>query len=241
MCLYSLFSGMQDQKNSSSIFSFSKKHLSLLKQITVFFIPVVLCYALLEWSVVNIPMSYDKIQHQITTQQDEIKVMVLGSSQMQAAVNPEFIEKNTVNFGSTSQHHKEDNYIMEQSIDRFPNLETVVFELSYAHLEIPHNSKDFWKNTIYLKYYNVNAFERNTYFKDRLVFLSSPSLFSKKVYQYYIKNEEKDIFNEYGYRVNNFKGEFSLLNFNEEKIADRKFKIRDRESLTIFKQNTSFL
>ncbi len=214
--------------------------MSLLKQITVFFIPVVLCYALLEWSVLNIPMSYDKIHHQINTQQNDIKVMVLGSSQMQAAVNPAFIDKLTVNFGSTSQHHKDDNYIMKQSMNRFPNLESVVFELSYSHLEIPHNNSDFWKNTIYLKYYNVNAFERKTYFKDKLVFLSSPSIYSKKFVDYYILNKNEDHFNEYGYNLNNFKGAFRILDYNEKKIAKRNFIIRDEENLQIFNYNRQY-
>ncbi len=214
--------------------------MSLLKQITVFFIPVVLCYALLEWSVLNIPMSYDKIHHQINTQQNDIKVMVLGSSQMQAAVNPAFIDKLTVNFGSTSQHHKDDNYIMKQSMNRFPNLESVVFELSYSHLEIPHNNSDFWKNNLYLKYYDVNAFERKTYFKDKLVFLSSPSIYSKKFVDYYILNKNEDHFNEYGYNLNNFKGAFRILDYNEKKIAKRNFIIRDEENLQIFNYNRQY-
>ncbi|WP_415371122.1 hypothetical protein [Patiriisocius sp. Uisw_047] len=212
----------------------------MIKQITVFFIPVVLCYAVLEWSVIIIPMSYDKVQQQITTKPDAIKVMVLGSSQMQAAVNPAFLDKVTVNYGSKSQHHKEDNHIMEQSMVRFPNLETIVFELSYAHLEIPHNGKDFWKNTIYLKYYNVNAFERNTYFKDKLVFLSSPSMYAKKFTQYYLNDDDQEEYNQYGYHTNNFKGAFSDLDYNDEKITLRKFRIRDRESLANFAINTPF-
>ena len=61
---------MQDQKSNLSIFSFSKAHLSLVKQITVFFIPVVLCYALLEISVLNLPMSYKKIN---TRNKDQIR------------------------------------------------------------------------------------------------------------------------------------------------------------------------
>ncbi len=231
---------MQDQKSNSSIFSFSKGHLSLVKQIAVFFIPVVLCYALLEMSVLNIPMSYEKIKKQITTQQDDIKVMVLGSSQMQSAVNPEHLDKFTVNYGSTSQHHKEDNFIMQQSMDRFPNLETIVFELSYAHLELPHHGKHFWKNTVYLKYYGVNVFERKTYFKDKLVFLSSPSIYSKAFVDKYIRKVAPAEFNDFGYRLNNHNGGFSRLAYNEEKIAKRNFLIREKESPTIFAQNTPF-
>jgi len=231
---------MQDQKNSSSIFNFSREHLCILRQIAVFFIPVVLCYALIEYSILRIPMSYDKVHEQITNKKDDIKVMVLGSSQMQAAVNPEYIDKYAINYGSTSQHHKEDNYIMQQSIDRFPNLETIVFELSYAHLELRHHGKDFWKNNIYLKYYGVNAFERKTYFKDKLIFLSSPSVFSKKFTDYYVRKKELNLYNEFGYHINNHEGGFKRLNYNEEKIKKRKFLIRDRENLNVFAINTPF-
>ncbi|EDM43027.1 hypothetical protein SCB49_12419 [unidentified eubacterium SCB49] len=231
---------MQDQKSNLSIFNFSKKHISLLKQITVFFIPVLLGYALIEYSVLRIPMSYDKISHKIKTQNNEIKVMTLGSSQMQNAVNPEFLDKAAINYGSTSQHHNQDNSIMVQSLDKFPNLETIVFELSYSHLELPHNSKYFWKKTIYLKYYGVNAFEHTPYFKDKLVFLSNPSVYSKIFVNYYIKDSYDAVFNDFGYNVNNYKGAFSLANYDEQKIEKRKFMISAKEDLAMFEYNTPF-
>ncbi len=231
---------MQDQKSNLFTSSFNKDQWSLLKQIAVFFTPVIICYALLEISVLNIPMSYDKIYMKINTQENDIKVMVLGSSQMQAAVNPEFLDKLAINYGSTSQHHTEDNHIMEQSLDRFPNLETIVFELSYAHLELQHHGKNFWKNSIYLKYYGVNAFERRTYFKDRLIFLSSPSLYSGNFIDYYIKKKPPEEFNEFGYRTNNFDGAFSRANYDEDFLEKRKFFIRTTENIDVFANNTPF-
>lgn len=212
----------------------------LLKRTLVFFIPVIICYTFLEYSILEIPMSYDKIKHQITENHKNIKVMILGSSQMQAAVNPEFLDQFAVNFGSKSQHHKEDNYIMEQTLDRFPNLKTIVFELSYAHLEIPHNGKNFWKNNIYLKYYDVNAFERKTYFKDKLIFLSSPPIYSKVLIDNYIKKKEIGDYNNFGYKTNNFEGSFKTLNYDEKRISNKPFVIRNKENINIFNINTPF-
>lgn len=232
---------MPGPKRTLSIFSFSEAQLRFLMYCLGFFIPVIITYVVLEFLVLNIPINYKVIGNYFDTNSNRIEVMVLGSSQMKCGFNPAISEKSAINFASTSQHHNEDFYILKGTQDRVPKLKYVLIELSYNHLELPHHPNDYWKNTVYLKYYNVNAFERPTFLKDKLVYLSNPRFYSNKLLDYYFYKTDKTQLNEYGFDDNNFEGDFKKLNYNESKIATHKFKIITREDLDIFKKNTTYL
>ena len=232
---------MPDRKKSSFIFSFNKKQKSFLKGALVFFIPVIVIYVILELLVLQIPFNYVKISKYLASEGKNIKILTTGSSQMICAVNPEFIDQKAINFGSTSQHHNTDYNIITQTKDRLENLEVVVLELSYSHLELPHNSKFFWKNSVYLKYYEVNNFERKTYFKDKLIFLSRPNIYWRVIIDHYIKHKEITEINRFGFDENQFAGIFEKLNYDDAKIPTKSSEINTSESSYLFEKNTEFL
>ncbi|GEQ87167.1 hypothetical protein ULMS_26750 [Patiriisocius marinistellae] len=195
-----------------------------------------------EYTTRNLPTTYAKIGALSENKKDKIEIMFLGSSQIQGGINIKYIDIPAINFASGSQHHREDFAIFKQTKDRYPELKYVVFELSYAHLEIPHNDKTFWKNAVYLKYYGVNAYERNTYFKDKLIYISNPDLFSRQLYNFYISKPVKNQFtlNEYGFNELNDTGSFKVLNYDTSKIKKNNFSIRTKELPETFKYNTFF-
>lgn len=232
---------MPDPKKTLSIFSFSEAQLRFLKYCAVFFIPVIIAYFILELLVLEIPINYKVYGNHLNNHSEEIEVMALGSSQMKCAFNPAVSNKSAINFASTSQHHNEDFHILKGTIDRLPKLKTVVLEISCNHLELPHHANDYWKNSIYLKYYNVNAFERPTWTKDKLIYLSNARFYSHKLMDYYFYKTDKSQLNEYGFDTNNFDGAFRKLNYDVNEIEKHKFKIITREDLTIFKKNTAYL
>ncbi len=232
---------MPDQKKASFIFNFSKAQLRFLKYCLGFFLPVVVAYAVLELLVLNIPINYKVFGNYFHTHSNEIAVMGLGSSQLKCGFNPAICDESAINFASTSQHHNEDFNILKGTIERLPNLKTILLEVSYNHLELPHHENDYWKNTVYLKYYGVNAFERPTYFKDKLVYLSNPRFYSSKLMDYYFYKTDKSRLNEFGFDTNNYEGAFKDLKYDESEIALRKFMIIKREDLDIFKKNTIYL
>lgn len=232
---------MQDQKSNLSIFSFKKTQRSFLKRILVFFIPVVLLYSVLEVLVLQIPFNYITTSAYFNSEKDEIEILALGPSQTNSAINPKFFDKSAISLASTSQHHNLDFKILKQTKDRLPKLEYVFLELSYSHLELPHNSKNFWKNSIYLKYYDVNAFERNTYFKDKLIYLARPDLYSKSLVNHYIKKKEEPTLNKYGFNEKVAVGLFYGLEYNDSIIATKKFRINILPDLELFEYNTALL
>ncbi|MEZ4779254.1 MAG: hypothetical protein R2786_07695 [Flavobacteriaceae bacterium] len=205
----------------------------------LFFIPVVGMYAVAEWLTQKIPSAFAVNKEIIAKDGKKIETLVLGSSQLMNAVNPEWMHSPTLNLASGDQHHDTDFKLYKQLQAQFPNLKTVVLEVSYSHFEMPHNGKDFWKNSLYYHYYHVNCFERTAYFKDQLLYLSNTKFFWKMIDQYYIKKSNIPKINEYGFNETDGYQQFAKLNFNKEKI-DRmpRFKINTEPNLKLFKENT---
>lgn len=206
----------------------------------LFFFPVVMGYLLMEGLTLGIPNTYEINKRRLQQEGETLETLVLGSSQMMSAVNPEWLKSPTLNIASGNQHHDTDFKLLKGLLPGLKNLTTVVIEVSYSHFELPHNGKDFWKNNEYLKYYQVNCFERTTYFKDRLIYLSYPKFFSERIHDYYIDKKPLTDFNEYGYNYADVYGQFHALNYNVKAIDSmNSFKINTEENLAVFQTNTT--
>lgn len=232
---------MLDQQNNLSISNFKEKKRYLITYSLWFFIPIIILYIIAELLVLNIPTNYKINSIYFNENKNELELIALGSSQMDGAINPEFIDKPSICLASSSQHHNLDFTILKQLMASTKKLKYVVLELSNSHLELPHNSSNFWKNSVYLKYYKVNAFDRNTYFKDELIYIANPDLYSRMLTDYYLKDNYDSDFNKYGYRTNSFKGSFPINDYNEEIISKLVTSPNQQENLKIFKKNTSYL
>lgn len=230
---------MQDPKNNLYIFNFSPLNKKFIKWTVLFLVPVVLVIIILELLVLELPTNYKKNSSFFNQEKNSIKIMALGSSQMESAINPEKFSDKTICMASKSQHHDLDFPILKQLAPKMSELQIVVFELSYSHLEIPHNGNSFWKNSVYLKYYGVNAFERNTYFKDRLIYISSPDIYSRLLIDHYIHGK-KSGFNKFGVDTIAKTSLFSRLKYNSNAIDKVPFKIRTEELPQVFKLNSEY-
>ncbi|PKA84330.1 hypothetical protein ATE92_2517 [Ulvibacter sp. MAR_2010_11] len=213
---------------------------NFIKYLLLFFIPLLLGYATIEYLTLQLPSGYEKNKTLFQDEGDTVEVLVLGSSQLNNAVNPALLKYPTLNLASGDQHHNTDFKLLKALLPKLSNLNTIVLEVSYSHFELPHNSPDFWKNSVYLKYYSVNCFERTTYFKDKLIYLSFPAFYSEKIHAHYIAKSEKAAFNRFGFDTLNYEGRFKTLNYNEAKIDSLpRFKINKQPNPEIFKTNTA--
>lgn len=206
----------------------------------LFFVPVVLGYAVMEFLSRDLPSVFKTNSFYIEREKANFETLVLGSSQVQSAVNPQGLDDPTLNLASGDQHHDTDFKLLHSFQKRLPKLRTVILEVSYSHFELPHNSKDFWKNSMYLHYYDVNCYERRTYFKDQLLYLSNPKIFSKKITTHFIKKEQNEVYNAFGFNTNNYQGQFKKLGYDEQKIAAMpRFKINTEANPAVFATNTA--
>ncbi|PHS61919.1 MAG: hypothetical protein COB12_11520 [Flavobacterium sp.] len=232
---------MQDLQNNLSISNFKEKQKSILQYSFLFFIPVVVIFTIVELLVLEMPANYKNNSEYYSNNKGTIELMAFGASQMAGAINPDFIEVPSICLASSSQHHKLDFTILKQLSPETKNLKYVVLELSTSHFELPYNSKNFWKNSVYLKYFNVNAFERKTYFKDKLIFISNPDIYSEKLKDYYLLNKDEESLNLYGFNTGEGHGVFRKHNYDEVAISKLKTTPNQKENLIVFNHNTAYL
>ena len=88
---------------------------------------------------------------------------------------------------------------------------------TYRHFESRPNHKEFCKYSGHLYYYNVNAFNRPTYFKDELLFLSNPDFYSQLLKKYYV-DKEKYTYNRWGFQTDTLKSRFKSFNYDKESL-----------------------
>ena len=195
----------------------------------------------MEYFSAQLPSVFKVNEAYIQQEQNQFETLVLGSSQMQSAVNPEWLDSPTLNLASGDQHHDTDFKLLKGIQGKnLSNLKTIVLEVSYSHFELPHNGPNFWKHSLYLKYYDINTFERSTYFKDRLLYLANPRFFSERINEHFIQKQGFTDFNAFGFNTENYEGQFKVLGYDEEKIAKvPNFKINTKPNAYIFKTNTA--
>ena len=76
-----------------------------VKYVLLFFIPVILGYLLVEYLALNIPAGFQQRSEYLEANNEQIALLILGSSQMKDAVNPAWLTKPAINLASGDQHH----------------------------------------------------------------------------------------------------------------------------------------
>jgi len=231
---------MRNQKKSFFLLGIDKDQWKFLNLACIFFIPVVIGYFILEYTIRQIPNIYSVFGTYLDENKDILEVVIFGSSQVKNSVNPEFIDKPAINLSSSGQHHNTDFELLKKLRPTLPSLKTVVFEVSYGHFELPHNSKYYWKNALFLKYYNVNIFKRNLFIADRLLFMAHPAFFSDILVTKLLEDTSESAFNKYGFEHNRFTSQFNDLGYNLEEIKKTKIKLLRRPDKKIFEHNVNY-
>ncbi len=187
-------------------------------RVCIFLTPVVGFVALLEYGVRQLPSSPAIIGSYLQEHAEAIEVLVLGASQQQAAINPAYMSRPTLNLASGHQDYSDDYDILSQLHPKMPALQTVILAMTFAHFDTAPNPDESWKHNTYLTHYGVNAFGRKTYLKDHLLYLSNPSFYTKSLQQAFIDGDRPDI-NQYGYLDYTTTSAFAKANYDPKALA----------------------
>lgn len=204
----------------------------------LFLLPVVMILGALEFWTRSVSSSPKTIAAYLDKESQNIEVMVLGASQNQAAIHPGFISKPTINLASGHQDYAEDFHLLNQLKERLPKLNTVLLPMTFAHLDTPPNKGEYWKHATLLNYYNVNAYGRTVYAKDRLLYLSNPSFYSQELLDDISPMNTKN-FGAFGYMENALNTAFEKANYDKEIIENIPLSINNLEDTVAVKQNTA--
>lgn len=220
------------------------------KRLLFFFLPwvitgmILLIYA--ELTLYYYPSTFQRKAQFIKENKDSIEVLILGSSHNQSAINPEYIDNFKVsNLAFGGQNLAIDSAMLNKKINDLPNLKTVILELSYHSLEHRYRA-DYHRNSLYLRYYDINLFGRRNTPLDYSIYLSKPKLYS----QFLKPWVKKTPVNKFGYAIqlsvnDTHLHRFKNLSYNVDSImkdTNNRLITRHRnENLDAYNSNTTVL
>lgn len=167
----------------------------------------------------NIPSSVSISGAQLAADKDDITTLVLSASQNKRAINPEYLSSPALTVAGTRQGHKTDYYLLKDLHKQLPKLKRVFIGTTTRHFESSPNPQNFWKYRAHLLYYNVNAFERTVYFKDKLLFLGNTDFYSEQIKNFYIR-KERSKYNRFGFQLKGQKNRFAQYEYDEKAIMN---------------------
>jgi hypothetical protein len=183
-----------------------------------FFSPIIILIGALEIATYTIPSSDKNVSLYLSKESNSITTLILGASQNKRAINSVFIDEKSINMSHSRQSYWKDYRILQTMSAKLPALKRVVISSTARHFESPLGNETWPLNPL-LIYYDINLFQRTTYFKDRLLFLSNPRFYKLQLERYYI-NKDRPQINEMGYTYDDYRSPFIELNRDSVKIEN---------------------
>ncbi len=139
---------------------------------------------------------------------DKIEILFLGSSQVERAINPEYISRPSINLANSSQTLFEDYTILKFFRPKLVNLKLVVLEISYDVLERDKSHVLPLVDHKNLRFYGVNTFGSSLSIQDYFLFNSNPKFFSNKLEDFFFDKSNENL-NQYGFDEDKYDGLYS--------------------------------
>lgn len=118
--------------------------------------PLGLLCAFVEWRLSQLPNSHTLKKNHIEQHLADSEVLVLGSSQMLYAVNPQWMSHKAVNLANVSQSLWYDAALLEKYISNMPRLKTVCVAVSYHSFFADLSSTtEYWRDYFYERYWGL--------------------------------------------------------------------------------------
>lgn len=135
----------------------------------LFILPIGMAFIGMEFSLRNIPNSYQAKNNYLDNHVDEIKILILGHSQLFYGLNPEFFSFHTFNAAHVSQLYTHDLAIFRKYVERISNLEYLILPVTYTSF-FDEGRDNAFINKNYVLYYGLqnpmnwgNSFELSAF------------------------------------------------------------------------------
>lgn len=123
-----------------------------IKRTLFFSIPVIVCIAIMELFLRNIPNDYSYKKNYLDQHSNQIETLFLGSSHAFYAVNPVFIHSNSFNVAHIAQSIDYDIEILKKYINQSEKLQFIVVPIDYFTL---YNRLETGVESWRIKNYNI--------------------------------------------------------------------------------------
>jgi len=188
----------------------------------------------------TIPTTTKLKKDYISANSDSLQVLILGSSQMERAINPEFLDAKAINLSNSAQTLDE-NYILLKHFEKsLPALKVVVIEVLFNTLQIKDNYSPLVIHHLNWIDYKANTFGRRIKFQDNLLYYTHPQYFTNLIINH-INESSPQNFNIYGFDTNKFDGSFNVANFDINKVEEKDIYIENSLNNDSFEKNSKLL
>jgi hypothetical protein len=137
---------------------------TFLKRLVFFLLPVFILGLVIEFTYRNIPSHWRSKIRAFENVQDEIAVLILGTSHAQSGIDPEHLKLNSFNMAQGYQSLYFDNKITEKHIDNMSNLKYALISIDYHSLYYEH----YEPIDIYFHYYYDIDYRDRSFIKEDL-------------------------------------------------------------------------
>lgn len=122
----------------------------LLTHIGLFLIPILMVWILAEVFYRTVPNNYSYKHKQISNNNNDIDVLVLGDSHTFYGINPEWLSQKMYNLANVSQTIYFDKLLFEKHINHLPKLKYLILSVEYTTLSQADNTQeDIWRKYFY--------------------------------------------------------------------------------------------
>lgn len=206
----------------------------------IFLCPILAVLLFIEYDLQNQEFP-ETIKHKALTEQiDELEILFLGSSQIERAINPEYVSRPAMNLANSSQRLYENFQLLKNFRPKLAPLKVVVLELSYDMLD---RDPSFTSNIIHHKnllFLKVNTFGRSLRPNDKVLFSADPEYFSDYLLRQWSKKPQEN-FNEYGFDTSKYEGSYSVAKFQDSLLKDGDIFIENVQNPQAYKENLQLL
>lgn len=178
--------------------------------------PFVVVFMALEAFITYTPNTFYLKSRNLKNNLPLVEALVLGSSHLQNAINPEYIDLNTVNLAYGGQDKQLDSLLFFNYIEQMPQLRFVLIEWDY----LTFNKKvapNYFRLPWYYRYHGLELYHLSFPEKASL-YASSPPFFNNYIKQTLAANTYKYQITKHGFIANDFPGIFNDLNYDSIRI-----------------------
>ena len=207
-----------------------------IKRTLFFSIPVIVCIAIMELLLRNIPNDYSYKKNYLDQHSYQIETLFLGSSHSLYAVNPEYLNSNSFNAAHVAQSLDYDVEILKKYANQMDKLKYIIVPIDYFSLyNRLETGVEYWRIKNYTIYY---GFDKSSGFVENLELLNgkcSENCF--RVYKYLWKKKSEISCNQRGWGTNyNSKNKQDL--FVTAKAAAKR---HAKKSISFFDENVKIV
>ncbi len=151
-----------------------------LCRIVKLFTPLIGVLLGLEYVVHQLPNSYSYKDVWMRNHADSVMVLVLGSSNMYAAFNPQLVV-HSFNLANSFQRLEYDDYLLNRYASQYRNLKVVILGVDYVNIAFPNNSVGVYDRHRSISYKLYMEYPKQTYCSINNYEFSCNKPFVKKV------------------------------------------------------------